>query len=168
MLQDTINERIEALAKVRDEIRMVRTTLTNMEEFERELESQVKQLQSISAKEQEPKFSKMFQRYRNMDNAEKVHVAEQERRPKAVRDTAYEVLKRNSQPIWEHYAELKKQVEAEGVQIGGQRPDDNFMNHLSQDERFIRKNGRALWSLREWFPNHVHDEATQQEIKIGN
>jgi hypothetical protein len=164
-LQDTIDERIEVLAKVRDEIRTLRTTLTNIEEFEVELESQVKQLQSISAKEQEPKFSGIFQRYRNI---EKVHAAEQERRPKAVRDTAYEVLKRNNQPIWVHYSELKRQVEAEGVHIGGQRPDDNFMNHLSQDERFIRRNGRSTWSLKEWFPHlNSHDEVEQRELKTG-
>jgi len=65
-------------------------------------------------------------------------------------DVACDVLSRKGVPI--HYREILKEINKEGVVIGGRDPGTTLIAYLGRDKRFTKAHeaGRGYWGLKEW------------------
>ena len=70
-----------------------------------------------------------------------------EREPKEVTNRAYDLLKGVGHPL--SYTSMYDILTAMGVEIGGQKPPQNLIAHMSGDSRF-KGSGDGVWGLDEW------------------
>lgn len=71
-----------------------------------------------------------------------------EREPKEVTNRAYDLLKGIGHPL--PYMSMYDILTAMGVEIGGQKPPQNLIAHMSGDNLRFKGFGDGMWGLAEW------------------